>query len=212
MLCLALLLVLFPFLFDTGHRTWIIGDSIINWSGHGQPQLSGGGKVYWDGVSGAKIAGVVDRLSQCVQTRPFPSTLVLHLGTNDIFESPIHEIRKHINLALKSVRNLFPRTRLIWSFILPRSYYHGELRKGAGDGCARNINNHARSVCSEMPNTHVISHKEVLPKHVSKLYRFDGLHLSPRGISIFRSHLEQALTFFNANPGEFQYPRQCGGF
>ena len=114
MLCFALLLALFPFLFDTGHRTWIIGDSIINWSG-------------WDGVSGAKIAGVVDRLSQCVQTRPFPSTLVLHLGTNDIFESPIHEIRKHINLALKSVRNLFPRTRLIWSFIQPRSKYLATL-------------------------------------------------------------------------------------
>lgn len=184
-----------------------MGDSIIDWSGRGQPQLRGGGRVYWDGTSGAKIGDIAEKLSNGLRRRPFPSTLVLHFGTNDIFESPLHEIRRGVELALDSARNLFPLTRIIWSKILPRSYFHGEKKKGAGADCARNINNHAYKTCMMMSNAHVVDHKDALPKSNSKLYRYDGLHLNARGIRGFRHHMEQALLFFNANPDERQYPR-----
>lgn len=185
----------------------MLGDSIIDWAGRGQPQLRGGGRIYWNGTSGAQIGDIAKTLSCSLRSRPFPSTLVLHFGTNDIFDTPLHKIRQGIESALESVRNLCPHTRIIWSKILPRSYFHGEKRRGAGGECARNINNHAYATCMGMTNTYVVDHREALPKHITSLYRYDGLHLTHRGIRAFRQHMERALLYFNANPAERHYPR-----
>ena len=36
-------------------RTWVIGDSIVNWAGLTQVQLAGGGVVYWRGCVGRDL-------------------------------------------------------------------------------------------------------------------------------------------------------------
>ena len=188
-------------------RTWIIGDSIIKGAGFKQKQLRGGGRVFWDGISGARIAGVATWLRDI--RRPFPTTIIIHLGTNDIFSTPLLEVRERIELTLSGVRNFFPLTRIIWSLIIPRNYFHHQKRRGAGAGCARTINNHAIRICrSSMPNTHVIGYGKILPVRFSHLFRYDGLHLSKEGDFVFKQHLEQALLFFNAYPEEFEFPKK----
>ena len=207
LLCFALC---FNFYFATGGtvRTWIVGDSIINWAGQRQPQLGGAGMVFWSGIGGARIAGVANRLKRCLNKRPFPTTLILHLGTNDIFASHIHEIRQRVEATLSDVRNLLPSTRILWSKILPRCYFHNGHRRGAGPRAARNINKYATRIARNMPNTHVISHAQLFPVSAHQLFRFDGLHLSEEGLTLFRSHLETAINFFNMCPEELEYPKR----
>jgi lysophospholipase L1-like esterase len=184
--------------------TWIIGDSIINWAGENQMQLQGGGRVIWNGIGGARIAGVCNRLNRCLKNQmPCPSSIILHLGTNDIFAAPIHIIRQRIEQNLLAIRNLFPLTRIIWSLILPRFSYRGEARKGAGNACARNINMHAIRFGKSMSNVHVISHTNLFSKD---LFKKDGVHLKPEGLTRFRLHFESALIFFNGNPDAYQFP------
>ena len=186
-------------------RTWIIGDSMVRRAGVGQTQLKGGGRVMWSGIGGAKIAGVCNRLIRFRKNKACPTTLILHLGTNDIFASKIHEIRQQVSLTLTEISNLFPMTRIIWSMILPRRYFDREQVKGAGAAAIRNINKHATRAARSM-GIRVIFHARVFPLSSCHLFARDGLHPSEEGLNVFRKHLEEALVFFNTFPGQLEYP------
>lgn len=193
--------------FNTGNRrTWIIGDSIVRWAGLTKVQLEGGGEVYWNGISGARLAGVDNRLRNYLAVRPVPSTIILHLGTNDIFTEPSWRIRARLAENVSSIRELLPNTRLIWSDIIPRLFYYGETTPGAGKRVTRNINGYARGVCAAVGNAHTISHSSALAPSQYRLFRRDGLHLSDEGLSVFRANLSSALIFFNQNPGANSFP------
>lgn len=107
---------------------------------------------------------------------------------------------------MSDIRNLFPGTRIIWSTILPRLYFHDGKTNGAGPRCARNINKHAARIARGMSNTHVIYHTNMFPVSSKHLFRHDGLHLTNEGLRVFRLHLEEAIVFFDANPDELKYP------
>ena len=100
-------------------RTWIMGDSFITHAGKFQEQLRGGGTVSWKGLGGARIAGLGNKLHFHLRRFPYPTTLIIHLGCNDIFKSHLGDIRSRIKLDLKTIRNILPNTRIIWSDVLP---------------------------------------------------------------------------------------------
>ena len=56
-------------LFADRMRTWVIGDSIVARAGKNNIQLRGGGVVIWQGVGGAKCAGLVNRLTRLCKGR-----------------------------------------------------------------------------------------------------------------------------------------------
>ena len=113
-------------LFADRMRTWVIGDSIVARAGKNNIQLRGAGVVIWQGVGGAKCAGLVNRLTRILQREPFPTTVILHLGTNDIFKSSTWEINKRVRENLEGIRRLLPNTRMIWSDIIIRLEYADE--------------------------------------------------------------------------------------
>ena len=186
-------------------RTWVIGDSIVGQASTGNVQLAGGGEVYWSGVSGAKLAGITGRLSRTLHRAPYPTTLILALGTNEIFRSNLGNIRARIRNALMSIRQLLPNTRLIWSCVLPRRI-KGEHKGGCGRKCIKNINKCARQTLEKLGNAHVIRHSHNFNPSDEVAYKLDGLHLEVPGQERFRQNLSQALVFFNNNPSVLCWP------
>ena len=143
-------------------RTWILGDSIIRHAGKANTQLHGGGTVIQKGVSGARLAGLGKWLRRYLAKGVAPTTLILHLGTNDILKENLGQIRNRVKESLEAIRNILPNTRLIWSDILLRAKYQGEVKVGAGKRCTLDLNMFARKAIREMPNTHVIKHSHII--------------------------------------------------
>ncbi|XP_072049929.1 uncharacterized protein [Amphiura filiformis] len=101
-------------------RTWILGDSIIRRAGNKNTQLHGGGECYWDGKPGGQISFIISRLRWLLGQYQFPTTIILHIGTNDIFKANLGQLRSSITEMLMTIRQLLPFTRIVWSDILFR--------------------------------------------------------------------------------------------
>jgi hypothetical protein len=57
---------------------------------------------------------------------------------------------------LEDIRNLLPDTRIIWSVIMMRLRYDGELNEGGGKASVINLNKKALNVVKAIKNAHVI--------------------------------------------------------
>jgi lysophospholipase L1-like esterase len=203
-------------------RTWVVGDSIVYWAGlkqadkfdyrrRSKPEqhtLQGGGEVSWFGIRGAHVAGLAKRLGGLLKLHKsaFPTTIIFHIGTNDVFNCSTIDMKALISDNLWGVRGLLPDTRVIWSNILPRLYYYMEQRRGGGKRIARYFNAQARKVICEMGNAHTVRHSEVLSPRNQGLFRPDGLHLRDEGLTVFRMNLSESLLFFNMKPWEKAFP------
>ena len=185
--------------------TLVLGDSIIYHTGKAEVQLHGGGVTVWSGIHGSRIANMAKRVEDYLQKNDFPTTIIIALGSNDIFRSPVGHVKLQLIQELKSIRNLLPHTRLIWSDILPRVKYENELKKGAGKRFTIDLNKNARGALREFSNTHVIRNAHIFKPQEHALF-CDDIHLSDVGKDTFRTHLSDALLFFNHCPSVFQYP------
>jgi lysophospholipase L1-like esterase len=183
-----------------------MGDSIVRWAGQDCYQLQGGGVTVWHGVSGARMAGFSNRVFNTLDRNPRPSTIIIHIGTNDIFSSPLGYIRKRIRENITDLRNMLPDARLIWSSILPRLFYYGETSQGAGERVRIKLNLFAQKLCRELVGMHIIKHDSSFPAFNHALYRHDGIHLSEQGNIRFQRNMENALVFFNLNPDDLEFP------
>lgn len=178
----------------------MVGDSIISWAGQGNPQLDGDGMTYWKGRRGAHMAETTRRVRQYLARHAFPTTLIIHVGTNDLFTLPVQALRRVLLETLISIRNLLPHTRILWSDILHRMFYHGQLTPRGGKRSVISLNKYAARVCRDIGNAGTIRHYRVINPSNQAAYRYDGLHLSPIGNNLFREDLGKALVFFRQNP------------
>jgi hypothetical protein len=158
------------------------------------------------------LGDVIKRLKDYLARNPYPHTLILHIGTCNIFKEKQHVIRGLIEDVLGSVRELLPYTRVIWSDILLRTKYKGETNEGAGKSTVINLNKSALKVCKGMVNAHVIRSYQAFNHKDDSLYDEGGLHLSPEGNQAFRELLGKALVFFNAHPENKVYTAAPAGY
>ena len=122
-------------------------------------QLRGGGTCPWRGKGGAKIGDVRSLVVSTLNRKRFPTTLIIHIGTNDIFQgNSLGVVRFQVEESLKAIRVLLPETRLIWSDILYRAFYLHESSHNAGKRSANNINRYVHKIVRSMPNAYYISH------------------------------------------------------
>jgi lysophospholipase L1-like esterase len=187
-------------------RTLIIGDSLVGRVSGRNIQLAGGGEVTWRGHGGARIGGLRSMLNFCLKRKRFPTTIVIHLGSNDIFHDSTTNIRGRVEENLNMVRQLFPQTRIIWSDIIFRAFYMGEESKSAGRRCATNINRFAHKVCVSIPNTYFIMHSHVFRSYDQALYAYDGVHLSDEGKELLLANWAGGLSYLNRNPRASSFP------
>ncbi len=194
--------------------TWVVGDSIVANAGKNDDQLRGGGRTVWLGLSGARSAGLTGRLSRKLYRIRAPTTIIVHLGTNDILKISTKEICEKVLNNLTGIRNLLPHTRIIWSDIMIKLAYSDEDTPGGGLSSTRNVNKVAHRICRKQvkTNVHVITHSDMFNGRKRRIngrsiYKWDGTHPSlDFGSELFRERLSQALIFFNENPGSFSFP------
>lgn len=190
-------------------RTWILGDSIAYWAGTTNQQLRGGGEVLWLGRRGANLSRIMGIIRRNLRRQPFPTTIIIHVGTNDIFDSSTLQLRARIPELVRSVRHILPRTRIIWSDVLDRLFYYGEAQPGAGRRVGNFINSQAHRAIYELGrNAHFISYRGTLDASTPAFYRRDGVHLNDAGNIMFRMVLAEGLVFFNTHPGSTEFPPQ----
>jgi hypothetical protein len=84
-----------------------------------------GGRIRWCGVRGMKWHNLKENLEKYLQHLPPPSYLVIQLGSNDLTCGDSGSLRWHMKRDLEYISQLLPNTRLVWSCILPRLYWHG---------------------------------------------------------------------------------------
>ncbi len=191
-------------------RTLVFGDSLIKHAGETNSQLHGGGMVTWKGLSGGRLAGVGNRLGRYLYRNPAPTTVIVHLGSNDILakDANLGLTRSRIIEALTAIKNLLPNARVIWSDILLRCQYRNEYKPGAGKRSTRDLNKFARKVCNGIDGARVIKHSHIINPLDPQpgIYYEDGIHLGDVGKLFFRQNLSNALVFFDAHPDAFHFP------
>jgi len=72
-------------------------------AGQDRPMLLGAGSLLWKGLPGAKTCGVANRIRRLLPGNPTPTTLIMHLGTNDIFYDTTKVIRDRVKNTLVEV-------------------------------------------------------------------------------------------------------------
>ena len=161
----------------------------------------GCGQVSWLGLGGGRIVNFMDRTRRYLSGRSTPHTLVVHIGSKDIFAMTKRELCEAVDKLLRGLRQLLPRCRLVWSNILPRLFWYGEEHAKAGEKVRKEVNRQAYKTCKSMQgDNRVIFHKDITGRDHSLYKRKDGVHLSSKGYSIFRHQLQEGLRYFNATP------------
>ena len=179
---------------------------MVHWAALQNSQLQGGGEVTWIGKRGAHLSGLASKLKRLLRRKPYPTTIIVHIGTNDILSSTTCRMRFAIPENLMGIRQLLPNTRIIWSDIMPRLFYYGQNRSGAGRRVANFFNSQAHKCIYSMDNAHFITHSVAFaPRHYG-LFRPDGLHLSEEGIIVYKMVLSESLVFFDRNPSAKIFP------
>lgn len=131
-----------------------------------------------------------------------PKILIIHLGSNDLVTEGLTSKKfvEEITCSLLRYNALLPNTKLVWSAILPRLYWHG-APLGSGhkiDKKRKKINKQTKKFISELRGG-VIWHHNISVHNVN-LFRYDGTHLSDEGNRIFLDNFRSGLLkFINPN-------------
>lgn len=97
--------------------------------------------------------------------------MLIHLGSNDLVTKGLtsKKFAEEINCSLLRYNALLPKTKLVWSSILPRLYWHGApLQSGHKiDKKRRKINNHVKKLITELGVGCNFARQYFSPKHRS---------------------------------------------
>ena len=189
-------------------QTLIIGDDTVSKLAGRDIQLGGGGKVMWCGEKGLKIEGLLDLLNRCLKNQPSPTTIMLHVGTNDLFNVPLNCIRIKLEETFTDIRTLHPNSQIVWSNIIKRPYEVEGVSWNTSKNVVRNINRFAQILCMRTPNTCIIKNGKDLrcADHSLFLRGQVGGHLTEKGNQILLRIWDDALVYFNNHPESKCFP------
>ena len=177
-----------------------MGSSIPYWAGeyasqHGGRNLGLPATVQWHAKRGMKWHDLDPCILHLLKSLPPPDVLVIHLGSNDMVSEELSSkiLVQEIQCTFLRYRSLMPQTKLVWSHILPRLYWHGVplSRNKKIDKKRKKVNRKAAAIAAEVGG-YSVSHPNI-SIHNYDLFRYDGTHLSNSGNASFIYDLTQML-------------------
>lgn len=148
------------------------------------------------------------QILQLIKHEVPPNYLVIHLGSNDLVTPNLTSKKfiEEIQCSFLRYNALLPNTKLVWSHILPRRYWHGApLNSGKNiDKKRKRINKNISKFVTEMGGG-VISHANISVANPD-LFRFDGTHLSELGNRNFLNNVKSGLWSLIRGGGGGEYP------
>lgn len=183
----------------------MIGDDTVDRVSDRNIQLEGEGHTIWYGIEGARIEGLPAMLTKYLKAHPAPTTLVIHVGANDLFRNGTLYYRHCVRKIIQAIGYMLPDTRIIWFDVSLRAFYYGEEKPGGGKRFVHALNAYAHAMCNSIPNLRFIKHTHFASCDHS-LYMSDGARLSDKGNEQFLADLSEGLSFLNSHPGKMGYP------
>ncbi|CAL9683581.1 unnamed protein product [Knipowitschia caucasica] len=181
-------------------NVWICGHSLIYWAESRAKSPEVGMQLgmdpsrvslWWRGTQGMTWSQLLPQLHQLKVLWPNPDVLIVHLGGNDLNDSPT-DLLTAVRRDLSSIRSIFPRCLLVWSHILPRRVWRHSSDSHEVDLVRSTVNRRIHSVISELGGVS-LAHDNIRCGANTGLYRVDGVHLSPKGIDVFNLNLQDLL-------------------
>lgn len=156
--------------------------------------ISYGASVWWQGHNGMRCHHILKKLQLLLSPEDPPHILVLHVGGNDIGRISSVEFRHIILRLLLAVRTLIPQVMIVWSQILPRMAWRGEVCHKAVNKIRVRINSKVAAEVLKI-NGAYLRYPEFV-KSNSSLFSADGVHLSDEGNNLFLDSLTRGLQYF----------------
>lgn len=147
----------------------------------------------------SKSGATIEGMSRLLEFVPHTvTTLILHVGTNDIAKGPADAAFERYKKLLVAIRQVLPNVRAIYAtLVLPRSQNRRRrhLNQPFVTRCnleAGKFNNLLRNHCRQVKGLFYLDHELQWIPPVRALAA-DGLHPSFEGVAIMASHLQQLL-------------------
>ncbi len=155
---------------------------------------------------GARIVNLSQMLERArMRGERAPNYVIFHIGSNDMGISSCKEIRDKLNRLFKCFRQALPRACLVWSDILPRRYWTEAVNQVSIEKTRKIINKLIRHDIIATGGK-VIRHTNLLNIY-ENFRKYDVVHLSDCGNTIFSNNFVQALTLFINDSTITQYPQ-----
>lgn len=136
---------------------------------------------------------LVPKVEELIKSLPPPCLLILQIGSNDLGTIKSKDLVEDIKTDLLRIMLLLPSTKILWSEMLMRRYWHNaEINEGNKFETARTrLNLDIRNFLKEEKHF-VLRHPNIRANERS-LYRNDGTHLSGVGNDIYLNNLQGVL-------------------
>ena len=176
---------------------WLVGSSIIKRAfpiARQEPSGSSLGlpaRLWWQGYGGLTLGRTKRKLDTLRLVEDPPDFMLLHVGGNDLRNTPLKKLKDIICQLVEHITNIFPNTVIIWSEILPRNW--GPENKGIY-AARKRLNTLAVKTVKNAGGFYL---RHLNLKNVtSQLYLPDGVHLSHEGNKLFVQNIQWGLSNF----------------
>jgi lysophospholipase L1-like esterase len=145
-------------------------------------------KVTLIGHGGLRLDGVYKIVNNFLAHNPEPSTIVLHVGANDILALTSASWREALQELVLFLKARAPRATLVWSDMLQRNKWRSNDER-AGEKTRKHLQVFARKIIFQEKGE-VVRHD-----HISREEHLagDGVHLNTAGQEIFLMDLALRL-------------------
>lgn len=123
-----------------------------------------------------------------------PDFIIVQLGSNDLGVRSGFNLIQNIEIDLLRLNVLLPSTKIIWSDILQRRYWHRAMNGKAIEMTRKRVNSAVKSIVLSIGGR-IIRHSNILAREIY-LYRHDGTHLSDAGLGVYLNTIQGALETF----------------
>ena len=168
--------------------TWLIGSSLVVWAGHRAraqqavfPKLTSP-TTHWHGSRGMNWCQLMDTVRHLLRLKGPPGRLILHLGGNDLADTPLRQMVDNIKIDLQALKVLMPDTHIIWSDITARREYRHAVSSPKVEKARKTLNHKVHVLICQLGGSFV--KHPAIKWDARDLYRPDGVHLSNMGNDI----------------------------
>lgn len=109
------------------NKVWVIGSSIVKRASIASRERKRGlnlgivnTEIWWQGYGGMVLSQLLPKLRVLRRIENDPDVLIIHCGANSLGLIELKSLLEKLQDTLEQIAKLFPRSKLVWSNLLPR--------------------------------------------------------------------------------------------
>lgn len=158
-------------------------------------------KIWWQGYAGLKFTDLKKKVMYLTRLEEAPDFLVIHCGGNDLGDWSLAELIEYMSQSITSLAELLPKTKLVWSQILPRKSYRYSSDLEAMERNRKRFNRAMQQhVKYRTWGGAYIKHPDII-RNINQFLGNDNVHLNPLGNNKFLSDIQGGLEYFRKGLG-----------